>query len=197
MARGPDGKRSGALGENWHQMLKRKEHSFKWSLGSVSQVECLVSERQCRLSCAAGDTPAGYIYLVYSLTCLKCKYHSGVNTHTTCNSYILRYLFKKNKKNVCTRALLLNVPTSVLSSGSNLEAVQRPSRYWINKIQYNNKKEPGAVNTLHRNELHKHAMSKTPGAKDNVVYISFHVKCPEKTKRKNKSTVANGGLKLV
>lgn len=166
-------------------MLKWKEHSFKWSSGSVSQVEWLVSERQCRLSCAAGDTPASYIYLVYSLTCLKCKYHSGINTHTMwLNSYILRYLFKKNKKNCVHKGLLLNVPTSVLSSGSNLEAVQRPSRYWINKIQYNNKKEPGAVNTLHRNELHKRAMSKTPDAKDSVVCISVHLKCPERQRGK-------------
>lgn len=111
----------------------------------MSQLQCLVSERQCRLLCAAGDTPASYIYLVYSLTCLKCKYHSGINTHTTwLNGYILRYLFKKNKKNVCTRAYCWRfLPVYFLASGSSSKAQPIMNK----QNQYNSKKEPGAVNS--------------------------------------------------
>lgn len=133
--------------------------------------------------CYQKDSATSHVLLVthhqlhilgISLTSLKCEYNSGINTHTMwLNSYILRYLLKNQKKCV-HKDLLLNVPSSALSSGPKLEAVQRPTREWINKIQYGNKKEPGADNTLHRNELHKHARSKTPDAKDNVVCTSVH-----------------------
>jgi hypothetical protein len=41
------------------------------------------------------------------------------------------------------------------------------------------------------------ALLQTPDARDSIVCTPFHNKCPEKTRRKSKSTVAYGRLSLV